>query len=45
MTAALLILAQNGFLKRRIGALFCAQKRRHLRERCLQSWRSPRCGC
>ncbi|HYG29029.1 MAG TPA: hypothetical protein VD887_02325 [Allosphingosinicella sp.] len=45
MTAALLILAQDAFVERRLGALFCAQKPRHLRELCLRSWRSPRCGC
>ncbi|HEX8364720.1 MAG TPA: hypothetical protein VF603_05485 [Allosphingosinicella sp.] len=45
MTAALLILAQESFVERRVADLFCAQKPRHARERCLRSWRSPHCGC
>lgn len=44
MTAALLILAQDAFVERRVGRLFCAQKPRHLRERCLRGWRGARCG-
>lgn len=45
MTAALFVLAQDAFVERRVGALFCAQKLRHLHERCLRNWRSPRCAC
>ena len=44
--AGLLVLAQPCFVERRIGALFCAQPARRLREHCLLSWRrSPACGC
>ncbi|HWT11450.1 MAG TPA: hypothetical protein VN231_01705 [Allosphingosinicella sp.] len=43
--AALLILAQDGFIDRQIGALFCAKPLRRLRRACLLSWRRPSCGC
>jgi hypothetical protein len=39
-----MILAQDRFVERQVGALFCAHKLRRLREACLRSWRQP-CGC
>ncbi len=46
MQAGLFVLAQPCFVEREIGALFCAQRLRRLRDHCLLSWRrSPACGC
>ena len=44
--AALLVMAQKPFLEQQIGALFCSQPQRLVREHCLRVWRrSDGCGC
>lgn len=43
--AALLVLGQDAFVERQLGAVFCGQSLRRLREACLLRWRRPGCGC
>jgi hypothetical protein len=46
MPSFLLVLAQDAFIERQIGSLFCAQPLHWLRDRCLLGWRRSRnCGC